>query len=264
MDSPAYIETVAGKGYRFIAPVASIENRIEVPVRPQRSRWIFAGIGSIAVLVGAAIWFVAGRRPADALVTPVPLTSYVGQELEPSLSPDGNFVAFTWNGERQDNFDIYVKQIGTERPLRLTTDRAKDFGPAWSPDGRFIAFGRLSGPLKAGIFVIPAIGGPERKLTETLAPHTRKPDPFLAWSPDSKWLVVSEHLDTQQQLIRSPLPESGGPPASLFLCSVETGERRRLTTAPSGSLFDAGPAFSPDGRALALSAGRLTISHRSV
>ena len=47
-----------------------------------------------------------------------------------------------WNGEKQDNFDIYLKQIGADTLLRVTTDPEKDFGPAWSPDGRSIAFGR--------------------------------------------------------------------------------------------------------------------------
>ena len=39
----------------------------------------------------------------------------------PPFSPDGNQVAFSWNGEKQDNFDIYVKLIGSEGQLRLTT-----------------------------------------------------------------------------------------------------------------------------------------------
>jgi hypothetical protein len=34
------------------------------------------------------------------------------QEPEPSLSPEGSRVAYPWNGENQNNFDIYVKLIG--------------------------------------------------------------------------------------------------------------------------------------------------------
>jgi len=82
-------------------------------------------------------------------------------------------------------------------------------------------------------------------------PHARRPDPFLAWSPDGKWLAISEKEDTQQLLMNPPVPAPGDPPESLFLVSVETGQRRRLTTAPPGSIFDAGPAFSADGRSLA-------------
>ncbi len=75
----------------------------------------------------------------------VPLTSYPGFEWSPALSPDGNQVAFSWNGEKQDNFDIYIKLIGSSPPHRLTRDPAEDGSPAWSPDGRSIAFLRYPG-----------------------------------------------------------------------------------------------------------------------
>jgi Tol biopolymer transport system component len=60
----------------------------------------------------------------------------------PSFSPGGNHVAFTWTGPGQDNQDVYVQQIGSGSPLRLTTDPAIDYNPVWSPDGRWIAFFR--------------------------------------------------------------------------------------------------------------------------
>jgi Tol biopolymer transport system component len=47
----------------------------------------------------------------------------------PSLSPDGERVAFTWTEPNQDNPDVYVQQIGVGSPLRLTTDPAKDYNP---------------------------------------------------------------------------------------------------------------------------------------
>jgi Tol biopolymer transport system component/DNA-binding winged helix-turn-helix (wHTH) protein len=257
-SNPRFIETMPRKGYRFIAPIATTESpvdsglsgsRLEGPYLLLRSGALLAGLGAIAVLAAGAAWLVYSRSHQITAASPVPFTSYSGREIQPSFSPDGNHVAFAWNGEAQSNFDIYVKQIGEEQSLRLTTDPAKDFGPAWSPDGRSIAFGRLLTPTKAGVFVIPAIGGPERKLTETEAPHERKPEPFLAWSSDSRWLVISETADAQRSL--GSLAKPGGTPASLFLLSVETGERRRLTYPPRESIFDAGPGFSPDGRALA-------------
>jgi Tol biopolymer transport system component len=93
-------------------------------------------------------------------MTAVPLSTYPGYQEEPSFSPDGNQVAFAWNGEKQDNSDIYVKLIGTSGPpLRLTSDSAKDFSPAWSPDGRYIAFIRDLSDEKGLVFLVPALGG---------------------------------------------------------------------------------------------------------
>ena len=172
----------------------------------------------------------------------VPLTSYPGSEMYPSLSPDGSQVAFSWNGEKQDNFDIYVKVIGTEPPLPLTTNPAKDYSPAWSPDGSRIAFCRDLPGAKVAVILISPIGGTELKLTET-----NSPDPYgflgslLAWSPDSRSLVI---IDRDE-----------GSMDSLFLYSVETREKHRLTSAPATSSGDWGPAISPDGHTWLFPAG---------
>src|SRR5262249_30687554 len=65
----------------------------------------------------------------------VHFTTYPGREYQPAFSPDGNQIAFVWDGETRDNFDIYVKDIRTGAQVRLTNDPADDFSPAWSPDG---------------------------------------------------------------------------------------------------------------------------------
>ena len=108
------------------------------------------------------------RKP-QAAPEVVPLTSYAGFEQSPSFSPDGNQVAFSWNGEKQDNFDIYVKLIGSPTPVRLTTDPAEDVSPAFSPDGRSIGFFRVSKE-RATFIVIPSIGGPERLVADVALP----------------------------------------------------------------------------------------------
>jgi Tol biopolymer transport system component len=78
---------------------------------------------------GGFLWLVRWSTKApEAALTAVPLTTYPGFQGAPSFSPDGNQVAFSWDGEKQDNPDIYVKLIGTGGPpLRLTTDPANDY-----------------------------------------------------------------------------------------------------------------------------------------
>jgi len=180
---------------------------------------VLAGVAAVAV----GVWWLAQERPQPQPVV-LPLTTFPGDEVCPSFSPDGNQVAFAWNGPKQDNFDIYVKQIGSEHVLRLTSDPVRETWPAWSPDGRSIAFLRdLSGG-KWGIFLIPAIGGPAHKIGES-GPPSR-----LDWSSDSKWIVSAEL-------------------ASTYALSVETGERRKLTSGPT-LCGDLEASVSPDGRNL--------------
>jgi Tol biopolymer transport system component/serine/threonine protein kinase len=212
-----------------------------VPPRKQRPGrrlvWAAALLAAFTLGVGA-LWFMRspGKAP-EAALNPVPLTTYPGVQGWPNFSPDGNQVAFAWNGEKQDNLDIYVKMIGTNgQPLRLTTDAAPDYGPAWSPDGRFIAFLRILPSDKRAVMVIPAIGGLERKIAEIFSGGR------LAWSPDGNWLTISEK-------------DSETEPFALYLLSVDSGEKRRLTSPPKQSYGDFDAAFSPDGRSLAFGRG---------
>ena len=139
-------------------------------VRPARRMWVWAGAAIMVAAIAVAVWLFRGtdKKPAAAPEV-VPLTSYAGSERSPSFSPDGNQVAFSWNGEKQDNFDIYLKLIGSPTPERLTTDPAEDVSPAFSPDGRSIGFVRVSKG-RATFIIIPAIGGPERLVAEVAVP----------------------------------------------------------------------------------------------
>ena len=212
-----YIETIPKCGYRFVAGVTERQSGSLMSSRRAylRAAGLFAAIG-----ITVAIWFFnqRARAPASSVVV-VPLTSYPGDEWHPSFSPDGNQVAFARNARDRENFDIYIKLIGTDQPLRLTTDPADDLYPAWSPDGRHIAFARCITPAAPwfpryprpratnyGIFIVPVIGGPERKLTETAALGVF-PRRLLAWSYDSNgWLPAT----------RSPQPS---PPAYIWFLS---------------------------------------------
>jgi len=227
-------------------PTARATLSAEFPRFPNRKPlfWTAGVLGGLA-LIAVGAWFLSQLKtipgPTQPALTAIPLTTDAGFEGMPALSPDGNQVAFASGGPQTDNFDIYVKQVGGGPARRLTSDPAVDEFPAWSPDGRSLAFIR-NRDHKLEVFLISSLGGPERKIAETVADNSAFifswVPPYLSWSVDSRYLVTTDRA-------------SPGEPLSLFVLSVATGEKRRLTTPPATALADRNPAVSPDGRTLA-------------
>ena len=200
---------------------------------PQRWTWRLPML--MLMLTGFLAWRTMRGPENTPPLRAVPLTAESGVARYPSLSPDGNYVAFAWTGPKQDNPDIYVQQIGAGSPSRRTTDPGNDYNPVWSPDGRTIAF--LRSQVEAGkseVRTIPPLGGPERRITDIhVRGGTWVSPPYLAWCPDSTCLIATDS-------------QGDGKPDSLFVVSLETGMKRQLTNPPPGA-NDAHPALSSDG-----------------
>jgi Tol biopolymer transport system component len=205
------------------------------PSARRRRRGLIVALGAAVILVSAGTaWVLRSYRPAA--VPPlhvVSLTTLKGEERHPTFSPDGEQVAFAWNGPKQDNFDIYVTLVGSSNVRRLTSDPAPDTQPMWSPDGRQIAFVRAR-PDGSTMQLVSALAGEDRRLSDFRGAES------IGWSPDGQWLVAG----------RSGQNGAVGQPRGIYLIPVEGGEARPLiASSPVGA--DSDPAFAPDGRRLA-------------
>jgi Tol biopolymer transport system component len=212
------------------------------------SRWRSVALLLLSVLLAGAVFAWRELRPPTAAqpVRLVPLTTLPGAETFPTLAPDGNHVAFTWSGPKQDNDDIYVQRLDSGGALQLTKNSANDFSPAWSPDGRWIAFLRGQLPGKAELRLIAPLGGPERLLTEIRIEQGNPSPPYMAWFPDSRSLIA----------VDSP---GEGKPDQLVVVSRETGEKRPMGLQASDIPITM-PAVSPDGRSVVFErAGELHV-----
>jgi Tol biopolymer transport system component/DNA-binding winged helix-turn-helix (wHTH) protein len=238
-EDPKYIETLPKRGYRFIAKINPEAPEV-LPVvlsheagRPAAMSgkaggyrlWLLVSTITAAALAAGVVLVINRRAPAPAkpeAMIAVPFTSYPGVETAPSFSPDGSLIAFAWDkttdgSSASPQFDLYVKGSRSETVLRLTHHPAAWISSTWSPDGTQIAFHRMA-PDDNGIYVVPALGGPERKLVATAIPYSVAAP--ISWSPDGKWLA---YADT----------ENGKPGDRIFLLNVNTLEIRKFPHDPS-------------------------------
>jgi Tol biopolymer transport system component/DNA-binding winged helix-turn-helix (wHTH) protein len=249
-DTPRFIETIPRKGYRFVAPVLSSDagERSHSPVlapppagrHHQRVVWLTALV-LVASVAAAGAWrwralLAEGAGPPMKIVT---LTALTGDEYSPSFSPDGEQIAFSWNGVDEDNFDIYVKMVDSADVRRLTSEPGFDGDPKWDPNGKRIAFVRQSPGASSGrIYMTSPIGGSQWKLSDFPVVNL---DPArvskISWSPDSQFLAASRTAEPAQ-------------PGGIYLVPVNGGNPRPLTQATAPAIH-LSPAFSPDGRQLA-------------
>jgi Tol biopolymer transport system component len=184
---------------------------------------IWAAVGVALAMSAGLLYFLRSDRPEAPVLRP--LGALPGVKGPPTLSPDGNLVAFSWSGP-PDKPDpgIYIKSVDGEELRRLTSGEL----PAWSPDGRDIAF--LRDGENGGVFVISQLGGRERKVADSAL--------YVGWTPDA-----------QRLLIRVREPDASNR-SSIFSVSLKTLEKRRLTRAPIPT-GDWRFAVSPDGKVLA-------------
>jgi Tol biopolymer transport system component len=206
--------------------------------KPAVRRVLVPVVAAVALVTISAAGWIAFRRDSRPAPKLVPLTTYPGIEGPPSLSPNGNQVVFRWNDH------INLKQVDSEAHHQLTDTPGRENAPTWSPDGRYIAYIRNG----REIWRMSSLGGDDTKIAETLSPPTYAE--VMTWTPDNRSLVVSE-LISRESII-----------AGLVMITVETGERRWITSPHGPGIGDRMPAISPDGKMLAFT--RCLADHPSM
>lgn len=274
-DSPRYVETLPRRGFRFVYPevetvrdetpaekavAGSVAIEEDPPVAappapaaktsPTR-RLLAIALALIVVLaavaLGARWWWprYRGETLDESSLTQV--TTSIGVDIYPSLSPDGSAVAYT--SDKDGSFEIYVKTLAPGgREIQLTSDGDENLQPAWSPDGTEIAY---FSEKKGGVWLIPALGGSARRLTEFGA----KP----AWSPDGSRIAFQSagELDYNPTGLAITLPGS-----TLWVVDARGGTPTQLTHPGNPPGGHGAPTWSPDGKRIAFNSS--TTSYQEI
>ena len=155
-ERPIFVETVARRGYRFIAPV----DGSSVPIIAARVRgktafsrhWIAALLFLIVVILVWVAWRLPSR-PTQVVERKLTANSSENSVDSAAVSPDGKYIAYT------DNTGMYLKLVrtGEIHPVSLPLDfsaRVDD----WFPDGSHLLVSREEQRRKRTDGTLPMIG----------------------------------------------------------------------------------------------------------
>ena len=235
-ENPRFVETLARRGYRFLAPVEfpSVETSpAQRPVPPNtaissasKSRWRLVAAGFMIVLLALGFGLHVGMRASRALqpVLPKEIRLTANSPDAPvyfgAISPDGRYLAYI------DPRGAFLREIATDESHALSLPEGfRVHHVSWYPDGsHLLAEAVAESEEHSGLWNIPLLGGAPRKLvTEGEAGSV---------SPDGKELAFLRGDKFNH--------------SEIWLTSTDGGEPRMAVNVPG---FVIGPpAWSPDSQ----------------
>jgi DNA-binding winged helix-turn-helix (wHTH) protein/Tol biopolymer transport system component len=229
-DNPRFVETLARRGYRFVAPVAGAVpggGKGAVMARPGRgyiARWV-AGTLLVVGVCTAVGWLVVRGTPARPALRERRLTANSPDlpVYNAAISPNGKFLAYS------DPRGVFLRALDTEESHPLSIPKGfRVHGLSWLPDGAHLLVAAVNGPMeRPSLWNVSIWGGPPKKIAERSESGSVSPDGKTIALLRSNWFSRTD----------------------LYLTNAEGNQERKVAEI-SGYVF-APPAWSPDGSRLA-------------
>jgi Tol biopolymer transport system component/DNA-binding winged helix-turn-helix (wHTH) protein len=232
-DNPRFIETLARRGYRFIAPVTPALTTIQrspVAAAPARRAgwvvpWRLAAATLLVLLFGTGAGWVAARhfnpkvQIAERRLTANPPDDPI---LNAVISPDAKYLAFA------DRSGLFLRVVATGETHSVPLPEGFKPQPAgWFRDGSNVLLTKSSDAQEAAsMWTVSVLGGPPRKLMDNAEARSVSPD------------------GSQIAFVRGDVLRE-----EIWLMSSD-GENPRRVFGEPGDMFGS-VVWSPDGRLLA-------------
>jgi DNA-binding winged helix-turn-helix (wHTH) protein/Tol biopolymer transport system component len=230
-EQPVYIETVARKGYRFVAPVADPDSNpgLVAPQPPAsrtlRSRRTGVALGVALAVLATSAWILLRTTPAgeqQGIAFTVTAPDGAAPDASPytpnmAISPDGRSLAFVALVEGVPT--LWIRSLRDETSRRVPGSEGAD-SPFWSPDGKEIGFFTIGRQLMK----VAAAGGSPTSLCAAGTPFGG------AWTRDG--LILFSRGGALEAIAAS-----GGSPRPVLSLNQAGGE-----------IGQAWPSILPDGR----------------
>jgi Tol biopolymer transport system component/DNA-binding winged helix-turn-helix (wHTH) protein len=229
-ENPRFVETLARRGYRFLAPVivpadANLGEKIAAPPQQPRRPWRFA-LATFAVVAAASMvgWHAGRRSAASVSFAERRLTGNPENDpvVSAAISPDGKYVAFV------DKSEFFLRVVGTgETHAVVTPDNFRTQSVGWFPDGSHVLATRVASPIeKPGLWSVSVFGGPARELVDNAG--------YGAVSPDGSQIIFSRGDFGREEIWQMQ----------------SDGDRARKIMGEPGDNFESF-VWSPDGQHMA-------------
>lgn len=214
-NSPRFLVTVPGKGYKFVAdtnenllviethPVAelTIEQReINLAQLPQKQRFArkSAVIAGLAILVFVGIgWFWSRNIQSSPPNKPLKLSKLTtsGKVINATMSPDGKFAVFAQ--KEDDGESLWLRQIETGSENRIAAPQSLEYvGLTVSPDNQFIYASIFSkNEIDPLLVKIPIIGGVPQKIPNVTSGAS------ISISPDGKRFAFTDSNNAENETL---------------------------------------------------------------
>jgi Tol biopolymer transport system component/serine/threonine protein kinase len=209
----------------------------------RRHKW--AVVIVLAVLttgVGFALYSYSGRDNPSLMVFQNFTASRIttsGRALEANISPDGKYVVYLEMGD-DGSRGLFVRQTATGNKIPIVAPTKGNVlkGTTFSPDGNFVYYNFTDRTKRLALYQVSSVGGTPKKVLDVC-------DSIAAVSPDGRKLAFIRY--------------EGQTKSNLLVASADGTGERALASLDGGAWFsDAGPAWSPDGKTLAIAAGIVT------
>lgn len=214
------------------------------PVLNRKRAAMTIGLLTVSLLILALALWVAYRRlnnhgkTAFRQISPAKLTTS-GKTLLATISRDGKYAAFVAEDGNQQS--LWIRQVAASSDSQIVPSAEIIFsGMTFSPDDNFIYYvARPRGELLNKLYQIPLLGGTPREVMEDV-------DSPITFSPNGQYFAFVRNFPQQREM-------------ALIVAKLDGSEDRKLLTKKRPEFLSLhGPAWSPDGRVIACSAGTMT------
>jgi len=278
--SPQYIETLSKAGYRWLGTITQIETQIEMasssPVNNQSinqpivkavsrksrnlSALIVLFLSIILVVVttylNTSYFFPQTEKGTNTraeinIAAALPLTSQPGIENAPTISPDGEVLAYVYEEQGSNSSQIILQNVITHKLIAKipfnSQEKIKQFGPRFSPNGLNLAFTQYDEKQQSCKVYWLALSD----LTQQnhVASCANRFKMSLDWSINGKEIYFTQDFSAD---IRA-------------LAAVNIADKTvsQITFPQQAGTTDYSPRVSSDGASLIFVRGKLKPSHHS-